>query len=110
MCALIPVHWLVLRCVRMCAFCRTTCASIGNLFLAEALLDCVCRNLARWMLFVVHLYQDREQRDLQQASAAGHGTCLSGADNSALQQIPYRMLRTGHVRVVTIQIPQINQS
>ena len=29
---------------------------------------------------ISHLYQDREQRDLQQASAAGHSTCLSGAD------------------------------
>jgi len=47
------------------------------------------------MLFVVHLYQDREQRDLQQASAAGHGMCLSGADNSALQQIPFRIVENG---------------
>lgn len=47
------------------------------------------------MLFVVHLYQDREQRDLQQASAAGHGTCLSGAANGALQQIAFRIVENG---------------
>ena len=93
-----------------CDICRKACAALRHLFLAEALLDCVCRNLARWMLFVVQLYQDRGQRDLQQASAAGHSTCLSGAARVHSSKFLSELLRTGHVRVgtVTVQIPQIN--